>query len=335
MRCDCVMEARTVSVSVVIPMYNSAAFVDGLVQRLSEQTFREFEVIVVNDGSQDDTAVKLEALLEQQLPFALTVIHQENGGVSAARNAGLRAARGEYICFLDADDTISRDYLEILFRAVTSTGKRVAVAYMTRDINDLTNHEAVDTRIFSSEEFLREFLYHGIKYTICACMIARQCYLDYALEFPVGYGYSEDVYLLWQLFAKEEEIVQVPCKIYFYYDNPHSAMNAGIDLRRQQAIELMKKLEPIISQSRPAFAKEFCSFVVARHHWSILWQASARLDNYKKFRAYCGNFAMRRELKKLLNYPEARIRLSSFAYLVCPWIYYHLLRAFVKMKNAV
>lgn len=328
-------EARTVSVSVVIPMYNSAAFVDGLVQRLSEQTFRDFEVIIVNDGSRDDTATKLEALSERPLPFVLTVIHQENGGVSAARNAGLRAARGEYICFLDADDTISRDYLETLYCAVTSTGRRVAVAYMTRDKNDLCNHEKVDAQIFSSEEFLREFLYHGIKYTICACMIARQCYIDYALEFPVGYGYSEDVYLLWQLFAKEDEIVQVPCKIYYYYDNPHSAMNAGIDLRRQQAIELMRKLEPTISQSRPAFAKEFCSFAVARHHWSILWQASTRLDDYKKFQAYCGNFGMSQELKKLLSYPEARIRLSSLAYLVSPWIYYHLLRAFVKIKNAV
>lgn len=86
-------------VTVVIPAYNAASFIDETLTCILEQTLAGVEVIVVDDGSTDATADAIEPYLER-----ITYIHQENAGVSAARNRGLESARGRYVCFFDADD---------------------------------------------------------------------------------------------------------------------------------------------------------------------------------------------------------------------------------------
>lgn len=320
------------AVSIVIPVYNGAAFIPNIVECLKRQTRKHFEVVFVNDGSTDNSKEVLTSLQETPLPFSLTVIHQENGGVSAARNTGLSAAKGKYICFIDADDQISNDYLQVLYDAIETTGLRVAVGNITRDQADLVCKEAPSLQKYSSTEFLREFLYRGIRFSVCACMFDRSCFDD-GLCFPVGFRYSEDVFLLWQLFARESHIVEVQRKIYYYYDNPNSAMNKGIDLKRMDAIRLMQKLEGILAELAPEFSPEFNQYAVARHHWSILWQAAVMLKDYQAFREYSGHFKMKPELKKLLKYPEKRISLSSALYVCSPRIYYHVLRLYVKLRT--
>lgn len=322
-----------VTISVIIPVYNGAGFIPGLVDCLKGQTLRSFEVILVNDGSKDDTAQVLDALKKESLPFAVTVIHQENGGVSVARNKGLSAAKGRYICFIDADDHVSSDYLQVLYGALQSTGSRVAVGNITRDVADLDCVEAPRVVEYSSVDFLREFLYRGIRFSVCACMFHRACFEERSLYFPVGFRYSEDVFLLWQIFAAESCIAEVERKIYYYYDNPNSAMNRGIDLKRMDAIRLMQKLEGILEELSPEFAPEFKLYAVARHHWSILWQAAVMLGSYRSFREYASHFEMKEELKKLLRYPEKRISLSSALYVFSPRIYYHMLRLYVKIRK--
>lgn len=318
-------------ISVIIPVYNGAAYIPALAEMLKNQTRQDFEVIFVNDGSKDATEEVLNGL-SQQPPFAMTVIHQENGGVSAARNRGLEAAKGKYICFIDADDQISQDYLQVLYTALETTGLRVAVGNITRNQQDLEDTAPPTLKKYTSTEFLREFLYRGIRFSVCACMFDRDCFAD-GFCFPVGFRYSEDVFLLWQLFAKEPCIVEAARKLYYYYDNPNSAMNKGIDLKRMDAIRLMEKLEGILAELAPEFSPEFTQFAVARHHWSILWQAAVMLKDYKAFREYAGHFAMKQELKKLLHYPEKRISLSSRLYILCPRLYYHALRFYVKLRK--
>jgi glycosyltransferase involved in cell wall biosynthesis len=97
------------TVSVVIPAFNSACFIAGAIQSVQEQTFRAAEIIVVDDGSADDTEKVVRALSG---PVTISYQRVENGGAARARNAGVRRARGEWIAFLDADDLWHRDKLE-------------------------------------------------------------------------------------------------------------------------------------------------------------------------------------------------------------------------------
>src|SRR5689334_24122006 len=103
------MSQQSPTVSVIIPAYNAAAFIGETLDSVFAQTFADFEVIVVNDGSPDTEALERELA---RYPEKLRYIKQENQGAAAARNTGIKAARGEFVAFLDADDTWLPVFLE-------------------------------------------------------------------------------------------------------------------------------------------------------------------------------------------------------------------------------
>jgi glycosyltransferase involved in cell wall biosynthesis len=111
------------SVSVIVPAYNAAATLPGALASIAAQTFRDFEIVVVDDGSTDGTA----ALLERDYP-ELRYIHQANGGPARARNAGIAAARGAWLAFLDADDAWAPCKLELQMQLVMAAPELVLVA---------------------------------------------------------------------------------------------------------------------------------------------------------------------------------------------------------------
>lgn len=99
------------AISVIVPFYNIEQYVSYCLDSILAQTFRDFELICINDGSKDGTRELLDAYAEKD--SRVKVIHQENQGVSAARNNGLQLAAGKYIAFIDGDDAVTPEYLEI------------------------------------------------------------------------------------------------------------------------------------------------------------------------------------------------------------------------------
>ena len=97
-------------ISVVIPLYNKEQYIERAVYSVLSQTFQQFEIVIVNDGSTDGSA----SVIERMDNPLIRLIHQKNGGVSAARNRGIEEARFEYIAFLDADDEWKENHLEII-----------------------------------------------------------------------------------------------------------------------------------------------------------------------------------------------------------------------------
>ena len=106
-------------ISVIIPMYNSAAVIERCLTSVMRQSFRDIEIIVIDDGSTDHGAdVVLELASKDD---RIRYIRQENGGVSRARNRGLEEAKGEWICFIDSDDAVEEDYLSSLYNCIQET----------------------------------------------------------------------------------------------------------------------------------------------------------------------------------------------------------------------
>ncbi|HBE6354991.1 TPA: glycosyltransferase family 2 protein, partial [Escherichia coli] len=96
-------------VSIIIPTYNSSDYITETLTKLEKQTYPNFEIVIVNDGSKDNTS---NVLREYVLTHSrLIIINKENGGVSSARNTGIRKAQGQFICFMDDDDEIDPNYL--------------------------------------------------------------------------------------------------------------------------------------------------------------------------------------------------------------------------------
>lgn len=107
-------------VSIIIPTYNSSDYITETLTKLEKQTYPNFEIVIVNDGSKDNTS---NVLREYGLTHSrLIIINKENGGVSSARNTGIRKAQGQFICFMDDDDEIDPNYLLKMYSRQHETG---------------------------------------------------------------------------------------------------------------------------------------------------------------------------------------------------------------------
>ena len=111
-------------VSIVIPVYNAASFIRRCVESALAQTLQDIEVICVDDCSSDNSKEIVESIVDPRLKV---IIFPQNQGVSAARNAGLEAAKGEYVYFLDSDDWLDPDYLEAMWQMAERHGDDVVI----------------------------------------------------------------------------------------------------------------------------------------------------------------------------------------------------------------
>lgn len=112
-------------ISIIVPVYQVEKYLNECIDSILAQTFTDFELILVDDGSPDNCPALCDAAAKRD--SRVRVIHKQNGGVSTARNAGLDAAQGNWIAFVDSDDTVEPEYLEKMHKAVLETGADFAI----------------------------------------------------------------------------------------------------------------------------------------------------------------------------------------------------------------
>ena len=110
-------------ISVIVPVYNVAAYLDRCVDSLVKQTYRNPEIILVDDGATDDSGVLADRWGERD--GRITVYHKENGGVSDARNYGIDRARGQYLSFVDPDDFVVEAFIQVVYDTLVSAGTKM------------------------------------------------------------------------------------------------------------------------------------------------------------------------------------------------------------------
>lgn len=113
-------------VSIIVPAYNVGRYIEECVRSIINQSYKQIEIIVVDDGSSDDTPIIIDKLAEQDK--RVIPIHQQNAGVSAARNAGIKVSKGEYLVFVDGDDYVAADFVEYMFGLIKKTGGEMGLS---------------------------------------------------------------------------------------------------------------------------------------------------------------------------------------------------------------
>lgn len=126
------MGSENRSISVIIPCFNCSKYLDRTLTSLENQDFKDFVVVCINDGSTDNTLDILERWKEKGT-LRIKIINQENGGVSKARNAGIRACNTKYIAFCDSDDEYGSSFLSSLYNAIEADAADAAYCYLTKD----------------------------------------------------------------------------------------------------------------------------------------------------------------------------------------------------------
>lgn len=185
--------------SVIIPVYNGAKFIDKAIESVFSQTNSDWELIVVNDGSKDDTMSVLQKYEDND---KILIINQENSGVSVARNTGVEASKGEYIAFLDADDVWHNNHLEVMAKLIENYP--TAGLYGTFTRTELVNGDVMEkAEFFEGKEdtlFLEDFFaeYHKDKgtkmFTVITTCVSREAFVKSG-GFPKGCKIGEDLEL--------------------------------------------------------------------------------------------------------------------------------------------
>lgn len=189
---------KTPAVTVVIAAYNSAQYISQALDSVKAQTFTDYEVIVVNDGSDDRE--ELERILESH-PLSIIYLSQENSGVSAARNAAIKIARGEFYAQLDADDQWTPDYLEFQLK-VLADNPDVALVYPNATISNDANNGGVEfMKVTPSEGEVNFVSLVRQECTVMTCVTARMSAIKKAGMFDESLRRCED-FDLWVRIVK-------------------------------------------------------------------------------------------------------------------------------------
>lgn len=225
-------------ISVIVPVYKVESYLHQCIDSILAQTHRDFELILVDDGSPDNCGAICDEYAAQD--NRITVIHQENGGLSAARNAGIdwvfANSDSRWITFVDSDDCVRPQMLEHLYRAVSDSGVLLGSSYpqmFSQDPElDMMFPDELDVRVMSGRELCKSW-YRG-EFQIYIAAWGKLYHRDLFREFrfPVG-KINEDQYLVPQLIYTAGQVALVSNKYYCYLHNrSDSIMNEGFSVRR-------------------------------------------------------------------------------------------------------
>lgn len=217
-------------VSIIIPVYNAENFIARCLNSISNQTFENLEIICVNDGSTDNS---LQVLKEHaQKDSRIIIVDKKNEGVSAARNAGIKRSTGEYVTFVDADDWLENNAIEIMHKTIEEKQVDVIRANYFKNksekeitkIGDMCKLEGMC--IFSNEEdFAKKIMcniYSGKLLCYVWLLLIKKDVLIKTSLFPIGVPYCEDAVFYSDLLSNIESIYFLEKPIYHYYDNQAS-----------------------------------------------------------------------------------------------------------------
>lgn len=238
-------------ISVIVPVYNGQDYLEDCIDSIEKQTYENTEIIIINDGSTDDTASVCVRLREAY--DNLHVITMEDGGVSAARNAGIDAANGVFVTFVDADDRLRPKTLRVLYECIIRTGSDVAGCgfFSWGKEEEWEAFLREKCRIgrpveYTPSQFLREQLLRGN--SRCWSKLYRRSAIG-ELRFPQELSIGEDMLFLVRILPFLRKIAETDYPGYGYFQNPEGAMNREFsskymdqitcwELAREEALKL-------------------------------------------------------------------------------------------------
>ena len=209
-------------VSIILPCYNAEKYIEKCIKSIIDQTYKNIELIIVDDGSTDNTLKILNKYKENNKK--IKIIEKANTGVSDSRNVGIQAANGKYIMFIDADDFYEKDAVEILYDALIKNNVNVARARYKRIDNNRIIEESKISKFndFNIEDIIYNILKGNISCYVWVLIINRQTLEKHKIKFNNDLKIMEDTLFYIQL-IKKEKIYFLDKIIYNYVENSSSA----------------------------------------------------------------------------------------------------------------
>lgn len=225
-------------ISVIVPIYNVEQYLDKCITSIVNQSYKNLEIILIDDGATDRCP---DICDKWQIKDArIIVIHKENGGLSDARNAGLKIATGKYISFIDSDDFISKYFVEILYKNIVDTqSDLIQCSHLTVDEEYLEIQKSIDKNLdiktYSTKEAFRLLIEEKkFNQVVWNKLYKRKLLQEIRFEYN---KLNEDDFFTYQIFAKCRKISYVNLPLYYYSIRDKSIMRKQYSIKRLDGLE--------------------------------------------------------------------------------------------------
>ncbi|MDE1507155.1 glycosyltransferase family 2 protein [Ligilactobacillus salivarius] len=232
-----------VKISVIVPIYNVEKYLKKCLDSIINQTFKEFEIILVDDGSTDNSEMICKEYRRKD--SRIVYLKKNNGGLSDARNYGLDYANGEYVAFIDSDDYLGKNFLEFLYRAIRTSKSEVAVCGFVieyedeKNLQDVSLHE--DNVTITGKDLLHRVMKYkdGYSYVVAWNKLYKRELFD-NIKFAKGKVY-EDEWINYPLFWNVDKVYLLDKKLYHYVQRTGSIKNSRMSLKKIESMNEMLK----------------------------------------------------------------------------------------------
>ena len=313
-------------VSVIVPVFNASKYIGKTLDSIINQDFDSYEIIVVDDGSTDNSLEIINDTLEKtEIPHK--VIHQENAGVSVARNVGIDASTGDYLVFIDADDHVTSNHLSTLYNGESDFS---LILYVKEDGDRLIDMDTYTEDVISAYDFIKKELNMEITFNFFQLMYKASIIKDNNIRFTPGIVYGEDTEFAHKALSNGSEIVINNVVTYYYVQHSDSAIKST-EYRRFGVVEIFENLADFYNKNNKA---ELANLIItSRIPKAIFGNMNFFFHNGYDFDEVMAKMKELDLFEKLSRYQgDSKFKLKIRLFLLNPKMYY---RTWMRLKNSI
>lgn len=315
-------------ISIIIPIYNVSKYLNKCIDSLLNQSYKNTEIILVNDGSTDESGKICDEYAT--IHKNIKVIHKTNAGVSQARNTGIETATGDYICFVDGDDYVTANYISDMLNIAKKEAVDIVTCNQIKIWEDGKKIELFENNIplnkyivLTGIETLSDMLYGKTCYATCCCKLYKRNIFD-KIRFP-SISMGEDSYTMYYCFLNAESVAHLHSPNYYYLQHAESAMHNPSYDKFYDYILLSDDFIKTVNEKYPELFLPAVNRLIENNFWVYMkmrnypekykTQLQHIISNIKKYRKYAikdKNVAIRTRIACLISY--GGMKLVDFVY---------------------
>ena len=302
-----------IKVSVIVPVYNSEEYIGNTLDSIVNQDFGSFELIVIDDGSTDDSLEIIEEKLSKST-ISYNIVHQENAGVSNARNRGIDEAQGEYLIFVDSDDYITGNHISELYNGKTDFS---LIQFVKKEGKKSSAPNHISKRLMCCDEFIKMELNMQVPFNFWQLMYKASIINDNNIRFNPDYIYGEDIEFALKALSFGDEVAISNEVTYYYLQHEESAIKTS-EYRRFEVVEIFENLADfyrkqgkddladliITSRIPKAIFGNMNYFFYNDYDFDEVMSTMKELDLFTKLSKYEGDSKFKYKIKTFLLNPK-------------------------------
>ena len=306
-------------ISVIIPLYNSERFIGKCVESLLKQTYSNCEIIIVDDGS-TDSSLKIVEKYAQQDERVKVFSGTKYSGVSAVRNVGLNNANGDYVCFVDSDDYVSKYFLESLITSIKDTGADISCVGVSmvsesqkKKLNKLFDKDNYECITFDKVEAM-ELLFTGrkIRMNIWNKIFPKKFFTgENKVLYNENIFHGEDVAFLYDVFSKAQKVAFVPLKYYAYTKRKGSLVHSKMNQKKLTYLSAVQYASEKCKEELPEAYTHVAGWRVGVNVETFYYMCRDSFFDYKAYNSILETF--RTQMKDLKKAKKQHLSIRLFA----------------------